>query len=674
MILRSLRFGFLLTALMVCGAVDAMAACTTPDGEDSQTRYDFALHKMYVCNGTTWLEIPGGISGGIGCALDGVQVPNGSSFNFYSTQSHANCNSVRLSRACTNGTLSGGASFQYASCAGADTTPDAFSFTDVNASASSVTESNIIQINGIAAAADVAISNSGGSSPQWRSCSNVTCSSVIQSWTASPGTISSGQYIQVRITTAASGSANATLDVGGVTDTFTATVVVDTTPDAFSFNDVTSVLFSTMTTPTPATVTISGIGASTPVSVTGQGSPQISINGGGWVSWGNITNGQTLAVRLTSSSTASTVHTATISVGGVTDSWTVTTGGTPVVGMLAWGANANGKTGLGTAAGEQWYPAQVGSNTDWTVITAGGRSHSCGIRAGRLYCWGLNGSAATGLGTQTGEQLTPAQVGAFTDWTFVEAGEYHTCGIRAGMLYCWGTGTSHKLGLGSTGHQTTPAQVGAFTDWTTVAAGTQHSCGIRAGQLYCWGHSGFGKLGLGEGVGANIPTQVGTNTDWTAVSIGAVQTCGIRAGLLFCWGRNYVGQTGLGTTAGEQWTPAQAGSETGWTAVSGGNSYACGIRAGRAYCWGDNYMGKTGLASDVSVPTQLSGTGWTVISAGEGQTCGIRSGQLYCWGNLLGLSASTPKQIAAGNQWKSVAVGWKYSLDPYTHTLGIYGP
>lgn len=96
----------------------------------------------------------------------------------------------------------------------------------------------------------------------------------------------------------------------------------DTTPESFSFVDVTGANPSTLTTATP--VTISGINASTPVSVTGTGA-QISINGGSWVTSGNITNGQTLSVRLTSSALASTAVTTIVTVGGVSDTWSVTT-------------------------------------------------------------------------------------------------------------------------------------------------------------------------------------------------------------------------------------------------------------------------------------------------------------------------------------------------------------
>ena len=37
----------------------AFAACTSPAGQESQTRYDYAAHKMYYCNNSVWVEMGG---------------------------------------------------------------------------------------------------------------------------------------------------------------------------------------------------------------------------------------------------------------------------------------------------------------------------------------------------------------------------------------------------------------------------------------------------------------------------------------------------------------------------------------------------------------------------------------------------------------------------------------
>lgn len=94
----------------------------------------------------------------------------------------------------------------------------------------------------------------------------------------------------------------------------------DTTPDSFSFN--TPALAALGATVTSTNATISGIDAATAVSVTGG---LVSINGGAFVSSGTITNGQTIAARVTASNSFSTAVTATVNIGGVNAQFIATT-------------------------------------------------------------------------------------------------------------------------------------------------------------------------------------------------------------------------------------------------------------------------------------------------------------------------------------------------------------
>lgn len=325
--------------------------------------------------------------------------------------------------------------------------------------------------------------------------------------------------------------------------------------------------------------------------------------------------------------------------------------------LYCWGNNVNGRTGLGTTTGEQLVPAQVGVATDWTRVSAGA-THSCGIRAGALYCWGSNANARTGLGTISGEQLTPAQVGSSTGWTAIGAeGATHSCGIDAGAMYCWGSNVSGRTGLGlTTSNTTAPTQVGGATDWTVVSTGgsaaSAHSCGIRAGALYCWGANTNGRTGLGTTTGnQTTPAQVGVATDWTRVSAGSAHTCGIRGGALYCWGWNSTSRTGLGTSSGNQTTPAQVGTDTTWTAVSAGDRFGCGLNAGVLYCWGNNSAGEAGFPAsggEYTTPAQVMvDSDWASVDAGTSHGCGFRGGLLYCWGDNT--SGRTGQNVNTGS-------------------------
>ncbi len=330
MIVRA--FTLFLTVFALLCAAPAFAACTTPDGVASQTRFDFATHKMLYCDGSNWIQIPSSGTGK-GCVQDGVVVPSGVSYNFFSAQSHANCASIQQSRLCTDGVLGGTGTFQYALCSTADTTPDAFSFTDqTGVAVNTVTNSNIVQITGITAQATITFTGGGF----FRVCGDAACS-VNPTWnlTSIGGAIGNGEYLQVRVTSSASYSTafNLVVNVGGVSDTWTVTTGanLDTTPNAFTFTDVTDSATSTVT---PSNIVqISGINTSTPVSATGSAQIRVCTNATcstnpAWITGTtgtNITNNQYLQVRMTSSASNSTAVTTDVTVGTVTDNWSITT-------------------------------------------------------------------------------------------------------------------------------------------------------------------------------------------------------------------------------------------------------------------------------------------------------------------------------------------------------------
>ncbi|MBL1436413.1 MAG: hypothetical protein COB08_009470 [Rhodobacteraceae bacterium] len=53
-------FSLTLPFLLLFSSSQAFAACTSPAGGESQTRYDFTAHKLYYCDNTNWIESGGG--------------------------------------------------------------------------------------------------------------------------------------------------------------------------------------------------------------------------------------------------------------------------------------------------------------------------------------------------------------------------------------------------------------------------------------------------------------------------------------------------------------------------------------------------------------------------------------------------------------------------------------
>jgi len=215
----------------------------------------------------------------------------------------------------------GNTSHIYVSTA-VDSTPNAFSFTPVlNASLNSTNTSNTITIAGLGDGDTATVSLSGTAGSKQYSKNG-------GSYTSSSGTAQNGDTFAVRGTASGSYASTVTviLTVGGVSGTYsisTQGVPADTTPDAFNFTDQSNLNLNTLIYSN--TVTISGINQA--VSVSATNGAEFSINAGSYVTSGSISNGQTLRVRLTTSGSYSTSVSTTVTVGGTSDVWSITTRG-----------------------------------------------------------------------------------------------------------------------------------------------------------------------------------------------------------------------------------------------------------------------------------------------------------------------------------------------------------
>ncbi|HEX4684671.1 MAG TPA: hypothetical protein VH277_18275 [Gemmatimonadaceae bacterium] len=126
-----------------------------------------------------------------------------------------------------------------------------------------------------------------------------------------------------------------------------------------------------------------------------------------------------------------------------------------------WEANPRGEMGTGTVDGSI-VPQQVDGNLQFVQITAG-ILQTCGITtSGAAYCWGDDSFGQLGVSTAAlPERCTdagapcatkPVAVVGRQDFTEISTGfGSHTCGVSVnGNLYCWGLGLSGQRGDGST--------------------------------------------------------------------------------------------------------------------------------------------------------------------------------------------------------------------------------
>jgi hypothetical protein len=203
--------------------------------------------------------------------------------------------------------------------AGINSIPNQFIFTDqTNVQLSTVITSNTITVSGIDAVLALPIAITGG-----------TYAINGGSYTSVSGTVNNGNTVTLRQTSSGSSTTttNAILTIGGVSDTFSV-ATVDMIPDQFTFSDQTGV--DIITVVTSNTITVSGITGAAPISITGG---KYSINGGSYTkASGTVSNGSTVQVQQTSSSIYTAKTDATLTIGGVSDTFSVTTKATSASG------------------------------------------------------------------------------------------------------------------------------------------------------------------------------------------------------------------------------------------------------------------------------------------------------------------------------------------------------
>ena len=305
--------------------------------------------------------------------------------------------------------------------------------------------------------------------------------------------------------------------------------------------------------------------------------------------------------------------------------------------LWAWGSNTTGTIGLGKISTPIPTPTRVGTDNNWTSVSAGG-VHSLAIRDdGSLWAWGWNIDGSTGLGTDTGNTLTPTRVGTENNWVSVSAGGVHSLAIRNdGSLWAWGANFRGATGLGtSTGNTPVPTRVGTDYNWVSISAGNWHSLAVRDdGSLWAWGYNWFGVTGLGTTTGNTlVPTRVGTDYNWVSVSAGTFHSLALRDDeSLWAWGGT---RSGVGVSTN---TPTRVGTANNWVSVSAGREHSLAIRDdGSLWVWGDNFQGQTGLGTWTGytiTPTRVgTANNWVSVSAGTYYSLAIRDDGLWAWGS-----------------------------------------
>ncbi len=267
-------------------------------------------------------------------------------------------------------TVGTGSSTWTVTTTGPDLSPNPFDFTDqTNVAPSTFTFSNILQITGITGNAPTSISQAA-----YRVCANATCSAPAPPFITGASTITNGQYLQIRMFSAANFSTtiNITMTVGtgtNSTNTWSVTTAAqDITPNTFTFPPQTGVPFNTQIS--SSIVQVTGITGNVATSVAGTGveyrvCADATCTAGVWTAAAaTIANGQYVQMKILSSGLGNTTTGRTLTVGSYATTWSVTTGGDPCGGSPAPGTTCGDGSkfaGYSPASGTKMYTTPA----DW---------------------------------------------------------------------------------------------------------------------------------------------------------------------------------------------------------------------------------------------------------------------------------------------------------------------
>lgn len=324
-------------------------------------------------------------------------------------------------------------------------------------------------------------------------------------------------------------------------------IAPDSTPDAYTFNNLTGQATSTVVS--SAIIQITGINIAVSVTATGASSQIQVCNDAAcssvataWTTSANLTNGQYLQVRQTTSASGGALTTATINVGSGTTSWTATTS--------SCAAQGNTKVYL-TTSGNWTVPASI---CTITVDCIGGGANGVGNSI-------VTGGVGGGGGAFSRKNSLTVTPGASIPYTVGGVGA--DTNFNSGS--CLAKGAS-----GQTGGQ---AASGAGDIKVSGGNGGSGGVDLSLKGKGCGGGGGGG--GAGGPNGAGVAGSNGGDSDGTAGGVGGSGGRGDSTSGGTGGGANTAGNAGTEYSSSPTYgSGGGGGGGTGSVGASGGNNGA----------------------------------------------------------------------------------------------------
>lgn len=186
--------------------------------------------------------------------------------------------------------------------------------------------------------------------------------------------------------------------------------------------------------------------------------------------WGNNSDGR-LGIGTTTSTSSPTQV-------GALNNWSYAMIGVSAIALKTdqslwtWGNNDAGQLGTNDII-QRSSPIQIGAQYNWTAVSAGGLNGAAVATNGTLWIWGSNSYGQLGNNsTATAAISSPIQVGSLTNWRVISLGQYAVKSIKTdGSLWSWGRNDYGQLAQGDIVHRSSPTQIGTSYGWKNLDNG-----------------------------------------------------------------------------------------------------------------------------------------------------------------------------------------------------------
>jgi alpha-tubulin suppressor-like RCC1 family protein len=251
---------------------------------------------------------------------------------------------------------------------------------------------------------------------------------------------------------------------------------------------------------------------------------------------------------------------------------------------------------------------------------AAANAHSGAIKNNKLYTWGRNNYAQTGLGYVS--KLTNEDNGKHpsTPLKITTPVEFKSIAFRQntsfaldenGNIYSWGYDKNGELGRGDENRADCSrtadcrmdiGKIEGLSNIVAIAPGLSHSLALnKDGKVWAWGTGKDGELGDGKGESSSLPVQVDFEDSIKIVQIATGSDFSLAIddkSQLWAWGKNDYGQMAQGDKGDDQLTPIKISipnDEKVHLVTAGTRHVLLLTQKGSVYGWGLNASSQIGF-------------------------------------------------------------------------------